>query len=437
MISFSSFVERTLNEAVITKDPRHLKKYITDFIGKDVVYTLGKKYKDLPVGTQFKVKSLNPVKAGETPTVQAILGDKTVTIPVTYINKQKTATISNKGDSAEGILSSVLFLTALNNRKMTKDEVGRFLTSLRKYVKTTNNKLSEVVIKDGVVDQNFARINDVVTLTIKLASLNMDDIIDRWQEFDSEILGACSLAETAIVKSGLGKDLSTNKKVDYIDIVADGISGQKTTKVDVGMKVNDSVIDYKVSLKTRTKQIGQKGGWSLAAISGFFEEFAGINASVFNKFAEQFATDVKKAQERCYRLATEKLNEMFSKKDGELSFLDDFLAGIKKAAAGNDENVKLIDLTNGEFVSLDFSRLEKSFKKVLFEDKIEFKAEFVTKKDVPPKIIISGGNEVFVIFRLKREAKYTRNYVEKGPGLSNLIKETEDDFKQTFSLKEK
>jgi hypothetical protein len=126
--------------------------------------------------------------------------------------------------------------------------------------------------------------------------------------------------------------------------------------------------------------------------------------------------------ERIYRDATVFLQDLLagSFDDAEYLFLKDLVKGIDYFATLNDPSVIMVSLEGGTYDVMSFANLEKQLKNIDLDARYNEKA-------ANPQIEIYDINSGMQLFRIRSKKEkvkngqwYVRNYIEKGPLLSEL-----------------
>ena len=266
---------------------------------------------------------------------------------------------------------------------------------------------------------------DILKLSIVLGSANMNFLtnsINR-ESLREFVNASLNYANRTSVKSWV-KIIYENNKQDTIEILGDGVSNQKSTKVDVRVKITDSdgnllPVNIDVSVKAGdVKQFGQVVGLDITKIQQFFSDIFGVNIdSISQKQFNQKVNNKKagSALSIIYQNISSKLNNPLSQQT-----IQTMGQGILKYATLNEEGVELVQLTKGEADIFRFNNITEELKK------FNYYATLVTSKSLP-EIKITSNSNTLISIRAKKETdsgtgKVTyRNYIEKGPFLGTLI----------------
>jgi hypothetical protein len=306
--------------------------------------------------------------------------------------------VANRGDVAEGILAAAL-AARFNNTEgdaeqplITKADVIKVLEDLDRGKSTSKKKKTilktlkfppQETVTEGVKDQ--------VVLIVGLSENNFLDLMNK-EKRDS----VDDLFDSAVAYANTNEVLDQtlqwylNDVSNKIEIIADGTSDQKGTKIDVRIKDNNNEIELgKISLKAgATEQLGQIGRkWE--ELVRLFTLMFGVNISDKYKDTWESAISkdnpdrssalIRKTAIGIYREAEKQIAQKIAGDDPEEfeNFLEQMRVGIQNAATLGEENVKLIHLSNKTFKVLDFG---ESLKKALHTVQLGVKL-FV----VPPK----------------------------------------------------
>ena len=342
--------------------------------------------------------------------------------------------IQNKGDVAEGLLGAALTVAFIKGGVSVKvDEVEDFLIELN--AKDRRERRNKKAMIEKSLTKNVDRpngTNDRNTCVIRLTVRNFEDLMDirKRPALQSLLMSVTEFANSNEVLEA-SKAVATNEQNNQIAVVSDGVSNQKSTKVDVKTYLDGKITPLgKISLKaTTTDQLGQVGG-SWEGMSGMFKKMFNIELDAKYKSAWQAVMNerprdkerVAEVAKEIYKDATEQINIKLAPikpqdPTEDLDFIKIISNGLKYQVALEEEGVILIQLNKDTFKRMDFNNLEN----IIRQNKIEFKAFFVD--DGRPKILIkdiSGGGTLFQI-RFRFDSGGVRQYVEKGPLVSELL----------------
>ncbi|MDA8897669.1 hypothetical protein N9I83_01420 [bacterium] len=344
--------------------------------------------------------------------------------------------VSNKGEVAEGILGCATFARLLKRpiAPITDSDIKAVMKRLPTDAPDKGG-WHELTLTARETDNPIA---DFFTLTLNLKTDTYQDFIDpeKWA-----LMNTVSNNVVEYVNDNMDKYtklFAKNGKVDAVKVIADGVSGETDTKVDVFLTHSldggpeKTLQHYDMSVKVgSTKQMGQVGGGKTAQgisterffiLKEMFEKF-GADLSVIEK---QFmsAETIDNAYVIAYSEAAKQINTHLTTEDKEVDWLMQFLNTIKFFATLNDDRVKLVqfeDTLKGGYYVLDFKKLDRMMDK----NKVDLEAVFIDDKAQPKITIINTvNNKPFLSIRKKqaRGGGYIRNYIEKEKGLVELIK---------------
>lgn len=347
----------------------------------------------------------------------------------------KTAT--NIGDVAEGILGATLAARFLNREggDITVEHVTHVLSILDEQ---NNISSSPRAIRKKIgfnVFDSDEKTQDKVVLDVHLTTGNFLDLMDpKKMQFAKDTF------EAAIAYANSGRildhllDWYVDNKPSTVSIISDGVSEQTGTKVDVRVLVNGKEIDVgKISLKTSaTEQLGQIGKkWE--AMNNLFVLLFGTEIletrkktwlKVTTNPMHRQPANIKKAAYNIYHDVYKQIQHKLVGDDDEeeFEFLRRLAYGIKYQAVLDEEGVQLVQLGRGTFNVLDFDKLEEALKGIDLD--VHLRRSY--QGNISPKLSVIDrlSGDVIISIRPKTAAggKTVRHYVEKGKGLTKLIR---------------
>jgi len=344
--------------------------------------------------------------------------------------------VSNKGEVAEGILGCATFARLLK-RPIAPITDGDIKSVMKRLPTDAPDKggWHELTLTARETDNPIA---DFFTLTLNLKSDTYKDFInpEKWS-----LMNNISNNVVGYVNDNMDKYtklFAKNGKVDAVKVIADGVSGETDTKVDVFLTHSldggpeRTLQHYDMSVKVgSTKQMGQVGGGKTAQgvsterffiLKEMFEKFGADLSVIENQFMS--SATINDAYVIAYSEAAKQINTHLTTEDKEVDWLMQFLNTIKFFATLNDDRVKLVqfeDTLKGGYYVLDFKKLDRMMDK----DKVDLEAVFIDDKAQPKITIINTvNNKPFLSIRKKQAQNdgYIRNYIEKEKGLVELIK---------------
>jgi hypothetical protein len=339
--------------------------------------------------------------------------------------------LANRGDAAEGILGASLFakLTARTRGKIDTINPTN-IWNIIDILKQTQEDHYSVQIKDAT--KNVAK--DSIQFTLKLKPGPYKDIMDPKKRslLTNEINSAVAYANSADAQEYC-EYFYLNGKPDVIHVITDGISGSTTKKSDVEVITTDPTTgksvrqQLNISLKTLSDTMGQVGqgekGEEFNAQKKLWDSFGIDIESSRNEFDTLVSEQgLPVGIEKIYRDATVFLQDLLagSFDDAEYLFLKDLVKGIDYFATLNDPTVIMVSLEGGTYDVMSFANLQKQLKNIDLDARYNEKA-------ANPQIEIYDINSGMQLFRIRSKKEkvkngqwYIRNYIEKGPLLSEL-----------------
>lgn len=359
---------------------------------------------------------------------------------ITFGSINKPNVSANMGDVAEGVFAAAVAARFVyKNKDITFSQVSAMIAAL------ASGKISNYPGKKGLQAEITRKspnegvaIQDDVRLFVSLAEGNMKFLLNpvNRNSLSPYILASVKYANSKKVKDWADL-VYRNKRYDKIEILSDGLGGQRFTKVDVRVKITDDKnnlvpVDINVSLKAGdVKQFGQLGGTELKDIVVFFNRLFGLGnelTSLTSKYEKmtkvdhKFSDGLRLVYKKIYSSLTQKLN---TKSESD-KLLDIIGNGITYYATLNEENVELVQLNNQEAKIYRFQNVGQLLKQYNYTVKY---SEGGGK--LLPQIDINNNGKLLLRIRVKGENKtdkktgkpytYFRNYVEKGEFLGELI----------------
>lgn len=342
----------------------------------------------------------------------------------------------NLGDMSEGVVGAAITARFIfKNRNITAQNVYAILRTLSK-TGTTNypGKKGKFVQKNFKSANANPKIMDDVRCYISLAEVNMNALLDRSKEslLKEYVDSAVRYANSANVKKW-SKLVYENNRYDKIEVLSDGLGGQKTTKVDVTVRITNDKgelvpVDILVSLKAGdVKQFGQVSGAEFSKQEELWEQVFGyksIITSLKSKYDKLMFID--KQPDEAVFLVYKRINQELSKDlrgNNSKHIIKKLSDAIKYFATLNEDYVSLVQVGGGKTKVYKFDNV---YEKISGR---EYTSTIKTGASGLPSIIISSGGEDLIQFRVKQEFKsdgspYIRNYVEKMSLLGDLLAET-------------
>ena len=421
---------------------------------------------------------------------------------VTFGQLWKPTVNVNLGDMAEGVFAAAITARFRSKNKEVKvDDVFRVLQEFN----SQTGGGSQMSPKKGVEGDAWFDspnkpkhgqrvVDDKVHLRIALAEVNMKGLLDPKMEstLRSVASSSATYANGTIVMAN-AKEVYENNIFNQINVIADGISGQKKTKVDVyveiGTKQEKPVrVNINVSLKAgSTSLVGQVGGNEFEKQVTLWGTLLGgspqnptpapnkenINyATVVKGIKKQYDTflttdnDPIKAITKSYETVQTQLNVDFGVPARQKQILENLARGISYYSTYNQggarpdapegADVTLVQLKNQDARIYSFKGLLNELTKFNFKSQMKYSK--VTKgalakdnRELPTVEIFKDStvegdpgreyphNDLLKI-RTKIEYKtvrgmpslYFKNYVEKGKLLSDMIGKWSSQLDPTY-----
>lgn len=342
----------------------------------------------------------------------------------------------NLGDMSEGVVGAAITARFIfKNRNITSQNVYGVLRSLAKSGQKNypgkKGKFVEKIFKSANANP---KIMDDVRCYISLAEVNMSALLDKSKEsiLREYVDSAVKYANSSNVKKW-AKLVYENNRYDKIEVISDGLGGQKTTKVDVTVKItNDNnelvPVDILVSLKAGdVKQFGQVSGAEFLKQEELWEQLFGYKSIIqpLKSSYEKMMFVDKKPDEAVfliYKRVQQQLNKDLKSNSSD-KIVRKLSNAIKYFATLNEENVSLVQVGGGKTKVYKFDNIYEKLTGRSYSSSIK------TGTSGLPTIIISSGDEDLIQFRVKQEFKsdgspYIRNYIEKLSLLGDLLAES-------------
>lgn len=332
--------------------------------------------------------------------------------------------VANRGEIAEGILGAAMFakLSARINSGIG-NVGGPEVWAVIDQLKSSGTDSYSIDVKD----KGKTVVNDKIQFTLRLKAAPYRDIMNPEKR---RLLNDLLSSALAYANSARAQEYSEyfflNGKPDIINVVSDGVSGEKTRKTDVEVYVTDPVtgrVDKRklnISLKADSDQMGQVGGKTFDKMNELWSKFGILIDSYETEYNQILDKDGADASiQFIYRQADMLLKQLLSGDfdDEEYMYLRKFFNGIDYFATLNDPSVELVSFEGGKHKVLKFSQLAKKLNKIDLDSVYN-----ETTKNPRVDIVDRNSGKIFLSIRHKTEdmGKVRRNYIEKGPLLSEL-----------------
>lgn len=354
--------------------------------------------------------------------------------------EQGEGKVTNRGEIAEGLMGASLFakMSARVNKTIAPigvDDVWSVIDQLR------TSGADEYAVK--MRDASKAVVNDSIIYTLRLKAGPYGDLMNptKRQVVDDLVRSVVAFANSPAATEYC-EYFYLNGKPDIINIIADGVTEEKSSKVDVKVVVTDAKTGKRsermlnLSLKADAAQFGQVGGGEAKIPGSRFES----QKTLWNRFG----IDVDSLKEDFENLLAKKglmqaifmmyanANDMFREllsgdhDEEEYLYIKDFVNAINYFATLNMPNVLLVTMERGTYDVLNFDLLEDKLKEINLTSRYNELA-----KNPTVEIYDANSGKVLLKVRSKIEGgTYLRNYIEKGPLMSELISVRPDRVKK-------
>ena len=427
-----------------TTSPGQLGKYViptVEAINSGRVSTASKTY-TLKKGTENDeaVKAFLQLGMGGSSTQQQALDivlqttdSRNTEIRIGSLNKPNIK--YNLGDMAEGVVGAAICARFIyKNRDISARQVYGVLRALEKEGPTNYpGKKGKQVEKTFKSANQNPKILDDVRLFVSLAEVNMMALLSRGNEnlIREYVNSAVRYANSNNVKKW-SQLVYENNRYDKIEVLSDGLGGQRSTKVDVSVKITNDKgqlvpCDILVSLKAGdVKQFGQVSGAEFekqtqlwGRLFGYDGAIAGLQTTFDKLMFEDRKPD--EAVTLVYDSVYRKLKRDLEYKSDEI--LQTLSEAISYFATLDEDNVVLLQVGGGKAKVYKFDDIYNALQGR------EYNAKIVRGKSNLPTILIESDGVPLIQFRVKQEFKsdgspYVRNYIEKQKLLGELLAET-------------
>jgi hypothetical protein len=359
---------------------------------------------------------------------------KKKTIAIGSINKPNVR--YNLGDMAEGVVGAAICARFIyKNRNIRAQNVYGVLNALASSgMKNYPGKKGKYVERTFKSANANPKVMDDVRCYISLAEVNMAALLSPANRTTLKpyVDSAVKYANSTNIKKW-SQLVYLNNRYDKIEVLSDGLGGQKTTKVDVSVKITDAdgnpmPVDVLVSLKAGdVKQFGQVSGAEFVKQTELWERLFGYGNAISNlqvKYDKLMFVDKEpdKAVSLVYNKVNQLLrNDLSSNKSEQI--LQTMSNAIRYFATLDEEFVTLVQVGGGKAKVYEFNEMYSKISGRNYTSSIKSGSSGL------PTITISSEGSDLVQFRVKQEFKsdgspYIRNYVEKLALLGELLAET-------------
>jgi len=361
---------------------------------------------------------------------------------------------ANYGNVAEGVFAAALaarFTGGRTKRDTTAFDVYNILNQINPSP-IPGKKSSKAVIQTSAPNAIAGVGNDTIITEITLAQVNMEFLRNpnNRDALLDYVIASLAYANRDSVRQWV-RTIYTNGRRDTVKIMADGLTNERTTKIDVKVSITNKEqgqlkgVNINASVKADdVKQFGQVSGEDFSSVSRFFTTAIG-DGIVGESASFERETQGPAKMRKIYKAADVII-------DNNLSLDPKGMAtkigtGISRFATQDNagvvdpsgDTIELINLSKGEATIYNFKNVAQKL------SEFRLKSEYKTggKNDLPTIVIReSESNKVVVQFRSRVENKvnkngvpylYYRNYIEKGQFLTELIGQSALDNNVTSS----
>ena len=361
---------------------------------------------------------------------------------------------ANYGNVAEGVFAAALaarFTGGRTKRDTTAFDVYNILNQINPSP-IPGKKSSKAVIQTSAPNAIAGVGNDTIITEITLAQVNMEFLRNpnNRDALLDYVIASLAYANRDSVRQWV-RTIYTNGRRDTVKIMADGLTNERTTKIDVKVSITNKEqgqlkgVNINASVKADdVKQFGQVSGEDFSSVSRFFTTAIGdgiVGESASFERETQGPAKMRKIYKAADVIIDNNLNldpkGMATKIGTGISrFATQDNVGVVDPSG---DTVQLINLSKGEATIYNFKNVAQKL------SEFRLKSEYKTggKNDLPTIVIReSESNKVVVQFRSKVENKvnkngvpylYYRNYIEKGQFLTELIGQSALDNNVTSS----
>ena len=239
------------------------------------------------------------------------------------------------------------------------------------------------------------------------------------------------------------KTVYENGRYDKIEVISDGLSDQKGTKVDTRVKITDQdgkLQPVNINLSMKVDDIGQFGqvsGMTFDVQQELWKQVFGYTSTVndletkWNELS-QVKHDLKGALNMVYDKVYAKAKQDIKGDESRKKLIKQIAKALDYFATRHEEHVEMLNL--GKHTKLyRFDKIESVLEGVEdFDITIRDKANGYRQIDIVGKSPKDGKSKGIMSIRLRRQPqekkgapiKYIRNLIEKKPMLAELLAES-------------
>ena len=358
-------------------------------------------------------------------TIIGKVGNKRTTIKARQIYKgaelKGDRKYYNVGYVSEGLFGMGLFLALLNERPISADSIQK---GVMKYLKSNGDKVmsrnkdtgDKIALQAYLPDNDFKGLKDPKTYQNK--------------EIKAHMVSIANYVNNSSDFKKIDDMFSNNKKIDSVEVIADGRSEQKATTVDVYVRYADGKrVKFERSIKSgKVKQFGQ------SPIGGALRQPEKDDGTYSRDdrwfYQEQFwgnlGVDISAAEDDF--MDTPNLKDAFFASFKEAAVqIDKELVGDKKERvmlrnlfrlAQDFAGAKIVHVYTGGYRVMDFKKLDKEvFKR-------DFRADEIGKGE-NPRLVVKDVNEegskgIFMEIQVKTDGNKALFEIDMGPLMKEL-----------------
>ena len=353
----------------------------------------------------------------------------------------------NAGGVSEGLFGIGLFIGFLANRNINRNDIAN---AIQKYLKVNGQQV-------GPIENKLSK--DKFSLLIKLAPKDWNGLTNPKSLDHPSISGHVdSIAQYINVSQDFQKikdDFIKDKIIDNVKVIADGISSQKATTVDVYVTYADGKkLKFERSIKSgKVKQFGQGPSPVLGRVEkddatysrehrwmyqeNFWEDlgcdisdaediFLGYKEEISDKLADKGQKNLTAKEKELaeqidrdlmfisYKAAVDNFNEQLKNDKGERIVILNLFDALKQYAGA-----KMVHIYSGGYRVMDFNKLDD-----VVQD-LDLKAFLLGEGKMYPKVIIGTDTKpenVLVSITVKTDDRKASNQVDMGYLLKEITK---------------
>jgi len=398
---------------------------------------------------QFVALAHRPSGAGDKDAIALTLETTTPKKSVKFGDIDKPFSKPKRGDLGEGVIAAAICARFVNkNQRINPPRVYAVLRVL------ASSGIKRYPGKDGrYVETTFnsknlnPKILDKVKCYISLSLSAITGLLDPKSEYREWLPGyidsACKYANSPHVAKW-AKKLYENNRVDHIDVISDGLSAQKDTKVDTKVNVTNyegkSVpVNINLSMKVDdVKQFGQVSGLGFNVQEELWERMFGYKSKIqnlkdrYNRLSQVDHKPVGAANMLYENVNNMVNNELKSNPDRVLKHISE---GITHFATMHEPHVTVLNLGEGGTKLYDYSEFYEALSSL---ENLETSLKLQSGKHGYGywQMMLSGKKpggvkKPFLQIRIRVEVKsdgsrYVRNLIEKMPLLGEILAESLD-----------